>query len=95
MRRYHAPTLSAFALVLLAAAAEAECFVDYKAKRDDPLRLHYGVMRLPDAACADPAPAVGRRLAGDGWQLLTIMGTFDASGAEQRRGDAGEYYLRY
>ena len=34
--------------IALAAPSHAACYVDYKAKRDNPLRLHYGVMQLPD-----------------------------------------------
>ncbi|HGG65793.1 MAG TPA: hypothetical protein ENK34_14610, partial [Rhodobacteraceae bacterium] len=28
-------------------AADAACYADYKAKRDNPLKLHYGVVELP------------------------------------------------
>ncbi len=83
------------ALSLAAGAANAACYADYKAKRDDPLRLHYGVIELSDAECNDPSGAVARRIASDGWELLTIMQVFDAEGAQQRRSDAGAYYLRY
>lgn len=89
------PILLALALVVTAASADAACFADYKAKRDSPLRLHYGVIRLPDAACSAPAQAIRQRIARDGWTLLTVIGTFDAAGAEERRRDAGEFYLRY
>ena len=35
------------ALVALAGLpAAADCYADYKAKRDDPLQLHYGVIAL-------------------------------------------------
>jgi hypothetical protein len=81
-----------------ASAAGAECYADYKAKRDDPLRLHYGVIRLPDAACgsrAAAAQATARRIEGDGWKLLSIEGIFDRDAAEARRQSAGENYLRY
>lgn len=95
MQRRPAPVLLALALVFAAASANAACFADYKAKRDSPLRLHYGVIRLPDAACSAPAQAIRQRIARDGWTLLTVLGTFDAAGAEERRSDAGEFYLRY
>ena len=50
------PAVLALALVLAAPMAEAACYADYKAKQDAPLRLHYGVIQLPDSACA-PGPA--------------------------------------
>ena len=83
------------ALLLVAAAAEAACYADYKAKRGDPLELHYGVIRLNDAECENPSAAIARRIRADGWQLLTVVGIFDENGARQRQADAGAYYLRY
>ncbi|MCC6304068.1 MAG: hypothetical protein IT545_02605, partial [Rhodobacteraceae bacterium] len=31
-----------------AGGAAAACYADYKAKREPPLQLHYGVMEIPD-----------------------------------------------
>lgn len=81
--------------LMLGGAANAACFADYKAKRTDPLRLHYGVIELSDAECDAADAAVSDRIAKDGWELLTIMDVFDQAGAAQRKSDAGEYYLRY
>ncbi|WP_308916186.1 hypothetical protein [Jannaschia sp. LMIT008] len=79
-----------------AGAAQAACYADYKAKRDDPLRLHYGVIALPDGACdADAAAAALRARLGDGWQLLSVEGVFGDDGLEERRASAGQYFLRY
>lgn len=83
-------------LLGLSAAAQAECYADYKAKRDDPLRLHYGVAQLAgpcelDAALTELAP----RLAADDWQLLSVESVFDASELEEKQDSAGEFYLRY
>ena len=86
------------AVCLCATGAQAACYADYKAKRDNPLRLHYGVIRLDDAACADPGRArqeVRKRIAGDGWKLLSVVSTFGENGLARRRPDAGDYYLRY
>jgi len=83
---------------LLAGAAQAECYADYKAKLDAPLRLHYGVVALPDATCADPERVraeVASRIARDGWQLLAVLGIFGPEGLEQRRESAGDHFLRY
>ena len=85
-------------LIALASPAAASCYADYKAKQDGPLRLHYGVIELPDADCAAPGRAradVAARIAVDGWQLLNVLGTFGPEGLAARRGSAGDYYLRY
>lgn len=82
--------------VALAGAAQAACFADYKAKRDDPLRLHYGVAEVLGNCTAEAAAAeLEPRLAADNWQLLSIEGVFDDAGLEEREESAGEYYLRY
>lgn len=89
--------LSLFMTTLLAAApASAACYADYKAKRDAPLRLHYGVVEVPEAECSPEgaAAALAARL-GDGWQLLEVMSVFGDEGLEQRRASAGDYFLRY
>ncbi|WP_102110251.1 hypothetical protein [Oceaniglobus roseus] len=85
------------ALTLSATWAEAACYADYKAKRDNPLRLHYGVIQLPEAACSKQAAAgvIARRIGADGWQLLTVVSVFDDSGLQQRKASAGQFFLRY
>lgn len=77
--------------------AHAACYVDYKAKRDNPLQLHYGVIELSDDACASGATAaqISARIAADGWLLLNVLSQFGSEGLEQRRESAGQYYLRY
>jgi hypothetical protein len=89
--------LFSLALVMLAGAAQAACYADYKAKRDDPLRLHYGVAEVTGDTCtAEVAAAqLEPRLAGDNWQLLSIEGVFDDAGLEERQDSAGDFYLRY
>lgn len=86
----------ALSLVLAAGSAQAACFADYKAKQDDPLRLHYGVAEI-SGACTDAnaATQLRGRLAEEDWQLLTVLGTFDESGLAEREDSAGEYYLRF
>ncbi len=82
--------------VLAAGAAQAACYADYKAKRDDPLRLHYGVAEIRGTCSASAAASELRdRLAADGWELLNVLGVFDDGGLEERRDSAGEFYLRY
>jgi hypothetical protein len=85
-------------LALLALPARAECYLDYKAKRDDPLRLHYGVAQVSDAVCEDNGAARAElepRLALDGWQLIKILGFFGPGGLDGRKESAGENFLRY
>lgn len=86
------------ALALVAAPASAGCYADYKAKKDDPLRLHYGVIELPDNACgsrSDAARTIGKRLSKNGWQLLNVMSIFGDDGLGERKQSAGKFYLRY
>lgn len=89
--------LIALALVVFAGSAQAACYADYKAKRDDPLRLHYGVAEVTGDTCTPEAAAaqLEPRLAEDNWQLLSIEGVFDDAGLEERQESAGDFYLRY
>jgi len=92
------PACLAGALLMAATAGHAACYVDYKAKQDDPLRLHYGVMEVPEAVCAAPGSAAARiapRLARAGWQLLDVMGAFGPEGLDGRRQSAGAFFLRF
>ena len=83
-------------LVLFAGAAQAACFADYKAKQDDPLRLHYGVAEIDGDCSAEAAQAqLAPLLLADGWQLLEIVSVFDEDGLAEREEDAGEFFLRY
>ncbi|MEY4697803.1 MAG: hypothetical protein RIT14_2231 [Pseudomonadota bacterium] len=92
-------SLLAVLLVALGGPAAAECYADYKAKQDNPLRLHYGVAQVSDAACAGgPGAAEGElapRLAGAGWTLLNVLSVFGPEGLGEREASAGEYFLRY
>ena len=95
--------MRALSLVILALlftsvahAAGAECYADYKAKKDDPLQLQYGVAKITGNCSVEAArEELVPRLAVDGWQLLEVMDTFDESGLEGRRASAGDYFLRY
>jgi hypothetical protein len=84
------------AIILPTSASAAECYADYKAKQDNPLRLHYGVVQLQGACESQPAKAeVTARLARGGWTLLNILSVFGPEGLDQRRADAGSFYLRF
>lgn len=84
-------------LTLFTGMAQAACYADYKAKRDDPLRLHYGVVRVEGACTLQNAEAeLAPKLNADGWQLLNVVSVFeDEAGLGEREESAGDYYLRY
>jgi hypothetical protein len=87
-----------FVLLLVAGAARAQgtCYADYKASREQPLQLQYGVAEIRGECTIPEAKAeLEPRLAADDWQLLEVISTFDESGLEERRESAGEYFLRY
>lgn len=92
--RWLAPALVA---LLFATTAQAECYADYKAKQDSPLRLHYGVVQVPDDACSPGAAAkvLRARLQQDGWTLLNVLSIFGPEGLSERKANAGAYFLRY
>lgn len=82
----------------LAGMADAACYADYKAKQDNPLRLHYGVLELTQAACSDPVLAgteARRRVEAQGWTFLNLVSTFDETGLDTRKSSAGEFFLRF
>lgn len=90
--------LSLVALALLVASpAAAECYADYKAKKDDPLQLHYGVAQISDGNCNSGAAQaeLKPRLAADGWVILNVLSTFGPEGLAERKGSAGAYFLRF
>jgi hypothetical protein len=68
--------LLALAACLAAGTADAACRVEYKAKRDNPLKLEFGSASLPDEACSSKqaaAAALAPRLQQQGWTLLAIV----------------------
>ncbi len=91
--------LAALALAItLAAPAQAACYADYKAKRENPLKLHYGVVQVDISPCAMSDKVkrqVRQRLKASGWQLLQVQSVFDESGLEKRKKDAGQFFLRF
>lgn len=83
---------------LAPAHAAGDCYVDYKAKQDSPLRLHYGVAEMSGDACSSTAAAqsmLAARLKAQSWTLLQVISTFDAGGLDARKADAGAYFLAY
>jgi hypothetical protein len=98
MVRLMAPVLAIIVSLALTLPAEAQCYVDYKAKQDNPLRLAYGVSQVSDGACGKPGVAkseLAPRLASDGWTLLKILSSFGPEGLQERKSSAGAFFLRY
>lgn len=84
--------MSAFAAPVFA----EQCFADYKAKKDSPLRLHYGVVELYQGCSKKTAKTeISGRISQDGWKLLNVLSVFDASGLAGKDSSAGQFYLRY
>ena len=84
------------ALATPQAAHAAECYADYKAKKDAPLRLHYGVIALRDGCDKSSAKReVAARIGQDGWTLLNVLSVFDAADLSGKEDSAGQFYLRY
>lgn len=87
---------SILALGLSASVAHAACYADYKAKQDDPLRLHYGVAAVQgDCSVANAQSQLSGRLSGAGWELLTVLSVFDDAQLDDKKDSAGEYFLRF
>ncbi|MEM6758042.1 MAG: hypothetical protein AAF601_01045 [Pseudomonadota bacterium] len=83
-------------LALCTGTAQAQCYADYKAKKDDPLRLHYGVAQISGACnVANASAKLTPRLAQRGWVLLQVQSVFGPEGLDQRKDSAGSYYLRF
>jgi hypothetical protein len=81
----------------IASQASAQCYADYKAKQDNPLRLQYGIVEVPQEACASvqaarayAEPVISR----SGWTLLQIESIFDPSEFQRRSANAGAIHLR-
>ncbi|MYA88614.1 MAG: hypothetical protein F4X97_09205 [Boseongicola sp. SB0662_bin_57] len=96
---YARSLIGAFATLLwLAGQAQAACYADYKASRDNPFKLHYGVIRIDVNPCTlsdQVVHDVAERLKASGWKLLQVRSVFGEGGLEQRREDAGQYFLRF
>jgi len=87
---------SILATVMLAGAANAACYADYKAKQDNPLRLHYGVAAVQgDCSVGNAASQLSGRLASGGWELLNVLSVFDDARLDDKKDSAGEYFLRF
>lgn len=79
-----------------APAMAADCYADYKAKQDNPLRLHYGVAAV-NGQCTKAAASseLAQRLGAQGWTLLNVVSVFGPEGLAQRKDSAGSNFLRF
>ncbi|SIO21507.1 hypothetical protein [Vannielia litorea] len=88
---------AAFAVMLAATPAGATCYAEYKAKQDNPLKLHYGVMELGNA-CPPGGEAqaqIASRLQRGGWVLLNVISLFEGTPSKAQQQNAGSNFLRY
>ena len=91
----HIALIIALALAL-PSAAQARCYAEYKAKQDNPLKLHYGVIQLSGPCTQNAAgQEIAARLAPAGWTLLNVISLFGPEGLQQRKANAGSYFLRF
>ncbi|MFW8635877.1 hypothetical protein [Cribrihabitans pelagius] len=97
MKHFLVPAAVMAALLTFTSPAQAaDCYADYKAKQDNPLRLHYGVIALSGPCKKQAAKAeIQARLTPGGWTLLNVLSVFGPEGLEQRKANAGPYYLRF
>lgn len=96
--RFRSLSLATAAVLALALPAQAACYADYRAQQGNPVRFHYGVAQVSDAACGNPGAAYAElsgRLANNGWTLVDVLSTFGDDGLASRRGNAGQYFLRF
>lgn len=88
--------LTCAVMLALTGVASAQCYADYKAKQDNPLRLHYGVAQISGACSgSNAAGQISSKLAKEGWTLLQVLGVFGPEGLDQRKASAGRFYLRF
>ncbi len=84
--------------LIAATTAHAACYADYKARRDQPYGLHYGVIQVDVTPCAmssEVESMVKQRVAAGGWTVLQVQSVFEDDGLAGRKRDAGEYFLRF
>lgn len=83
-------------LGLSAPAQAAGCYADYKAKRNKPFRLHYGVAQIHGGCSKGAAQSeLSARLGANGWILLKVISVFGNEALSGKKNSAGQYFLRY
>ena len=84
-------------VIFLTQSAQAACYADYKAKQENPLKLHYGIMKFDSVECTAGImqKKVALRLLPHGWTLLNLLTVSRKLPTTQRKENAGENFLRY
>jgi hypothetical protein len=84
-------------VIFLTQSAQAACYADYKAKQENPLKLHYGIMKFDSVECTASIvqKKVALRLLPHGWTLLNLLTVSRKLPTTQRKENAGENFLRY
>lgn len=96
MKKLLLSLLIAVSVALAGPVSAANCYADYKAKQDNPLRLHYGVAQIRGACNRANARAeLSRRLGAQGWTLLNVVSVFGDEGLQKRKKSAGSNFLRF
>ncbi|GAB1377963.1 hypothetical protein [Pararhodobacter sp.] len=95
--RMKLPILSLALLVTLALPAQAACFAEYRASRQNPVQLAYGVAQIPGNSCSAQAASqyLQSRLSSSGWTLQNIVSTVTSNSAPANSGYTGGHYLSY
>ena len=83
--------------IFLTQSAQAACYADNKAKQENPLKLHYGIMKFDSVECTASIvqKKVALRLLPHGWTLLNLLTVSRKLPTTQRKENAGENFLRY
>ena len=81
---------------LLSVAHAEDCFVLYKAKKDNPLKLHLGLIQI-NGQCSDHdvEGITSKRLSSTGWKLLQIVTASGNIDTKKMESDVGDYFLKY
>ena len=96
MKQIFFPFCIALMVGLGTPALAADCFADYKAKQDNPLKLHYGVAKVAGPCTKAAARSeLAQRLGARGWTLLNVVSVFGPEGLAQRKDSAGSNFLRF
>lgn len=81
----------------LAAPAHAACYAEYRAQRQSPVQLAFGVAEIRGGACNAQAAAnyLRNTLGRSGWTLSNIVSTVNSNSAPGNSGYTNGHYLRF
>ena len=95
--RLKLPILSLALIAALAVPAQAACYAEYRASRQNPVQLAYGVAEIRGGSCDAQSAAqyLQARLAQSGWTLQNVLSTVNSNAAPANSGYTGGHYLNY